>query len=203
MQATAVEIHRCESRTLRGQRWGSGERWAVLVHDEGQDLDGWAPLVGELGAAGVSVLALDLAGHGTSDDPWDPAGAPADIVAAMRFAQGEGATAMFLVGAGVGATAALVAAAQLEPEAIVALSPRAALDGVPPDAIRETRAPKLFVVGGADQAALAHTVDVYRRAIGWGLVEQPPVAEQGTDLLASEWSEQVAEKIVGFLRDYF
>jgi hypothetical protein len=201
--ATPIEIHRCENRTLRGQRWGRGERWAVVVHDEGQDLDSWTPLVGELLAADLSVLAYDLAGHGASDDPWEPSGAPADVVAAMRFAQAEAAVALFLIGAGAGATAGLVAASELEPQAIVALSPRAALDGVPPDAIRESRAPKLFVVGGDDEAALAHTVDVYRRVIGWGLVEQPPVAEQGTHLLTSAWGEQVAEKIVGFLRDYF
>lgn len=202
MPPTPVEIHRCESRVLRGVRWSGGEQWAVLVHDEGEDLDAWAPLVGELSAAGLSVLAIDLAGHGASDDPWEQSEAPADVLAAMQFARAGGAGALFLIGAGAGATAALAAAAEVEPQAIVALSPRAALDGVDPGTIRESRAPKLFIVGGGDEAALAHTVDVYRRAIGWGVVEQPPVPEQGTDLLTSEWAEQVAEKIVGFLRDY-
>jgi hypothetical protein len=203
MPPTPVEIHRCERRVLRGQRWGTGERWAVLVHDEGQDLDAWAPLVGELAAAGLSVFAFDLAGHGASDDPWLPSGAPSDVAAAFEHAEGEGATSVFLIGAGAGATAALVAAAEVSPHAIVALSPRSALGRIAPDAIRESRAPKLFVVGGTDEAALAHTVDVYRRVIGWGIVEQPPVADQGTDLLSSEWAEQITEKIIGFLRDYF
>jgi hypothetical protein len=38
--------------------------------------------------------------------------------------------------------------------------------------------------------------------LGWGVVEQPPIPDQGTDLLVSDWAEQVNEKIVGFLRDY-
>lgn len=203
MPPTPIEIHRCERRVLRGHFWRGGEAWAVLVHDEGEDLDAWAPLVSELSAAGLSVVAIDLAGHGASDDPWDPSLAPADVAATMRFALNEGAKAVFLIGAGAGASAALVAAVEVEPQAIVALSPRAALNGVDPEAIRESAAPKLFVVGGRDRTALAHTVDIYRRAIGWGLIEQPPVTEQGTDLLASDWAEQVGEKILAFLRDYF
>ena len=203
MAPTPIEIHTCESRALRGHLWRGGGHWAILVHDEGEDLDAWTPLVGELSADGLSVLAVDLAGHGASDDPWKPSLAPSDVAATMRFARNEGARSVFLIGAGAGATAALVAAVEVEPQAIVALSPRAALDGIDPEAIRESSAPKLFVVGGRDRSALAHTVDVYRRAIGWGVVEQPPVREQGTDLLASAWAEQVREKILAFLRDYF
>lgn len=201
-KAIPVEFRAPDGLLLRGHRHGDGARWAVLVHDEGQDLDAWGMLVGGLRGLGLCVLAFDLRGHGASDDPWDPRQAPADVLAALRFAESEGARSLYLIGAGLGATAALVAAAEHEVQALVALSPRAELSGVPRDAIREATAPKLFVVGGLDPVAAEQASDIYRRSIGWGLLESPPVEAQGTDLLASEWGEHVAEHTLAFLRDY-
>jgi pimeloyl-ACP methyl ester carboxylesterase len=198
-----LEIQTPERRVLRGQRWGAlGERWAVLVHEEGRDLDAWQGLLARLADLGLCTLAFDLAGHGASDDPWEPARLPTDLVTVLRFAESLGARRLYLIGAGVGATAALVAAGQVEVEAIVALSPRAGLPGVASEAIRATHAPKLVVVGGEDAAAAREAADVYRRSIGWGLLQSLPTEIQGTRLLESEWAGQVAENALSFLRDY-
>lgn len=198
-----MEFAAADGVALRGLRYGAGGRWAVLVHDEGRDLDCWRGLVGELcGELGLRVLVFDLRGHGASDDPWQPGKAPADVLAALRFAKSQGARSLYLVGAGLGATAALVAAGRHRVAAIVALSPRAELAGVASDAIRKTRAPKLLIVGGHDAAAAEQASEVYRRSIGWGLLESPPVAAQGTELLASDWGENVVEHVLLFLRDY-
>lgn len=174
----------------------------MLVHDEGQDLDAWKSLVPELAALGLSVLAFDLRGHGASDDPREPRLLPTDVVAALRLAESEGARSLYLIGAGAGGTAALVAAGLHEVQALVALSPRAELDGTSSDALREARAPKLFIVGGADPVAAAEASSVHRSSIGWSMLGSPPVEAQGTDLLASEWGENVAEHVLVFLNDY-
>jgi len=202
LRAAAVEFAATDGGVLRGLRYGEGERWVVLVHDEGHDLDAWKILVPELAALGLTVLAFDLRGHGTSDDPWEPRLLPTDVVAALRLARSEGARALYLVGAGAGATAALVAAGKLQVKALVALSPHAELDGIPPGALRESRAPKLFIVGGADPSAAAQASSVHRASIGWSVLAAPPVEAQGTDLLASEWGETVAEHVLVFLTDY-
>lgn len=187
---------------LRGHRSGVEKGWAVLVHDEGEDLDAWRPLVGELIGLGLSVLAFDLRGHGASDDPWEPRRALSDVLAAVRFARAAGARRLYLVGAGAGATAALAAGGRRKVEALVLYSPRTELDGISPEAFRATAAPKLIIVGGLDSAAAAAASEVLRRTIGWGVLESPPVEAQGTQLLASDWAEQVVEHTVGFLRDY-
>lgn len=202
MQARPVEIPADDGVLLRGQAWGDGERWALLVHDEGQDLDSWRALVGWLLGLELQVLAFDLRGHGASDDRWRPAKAPADVLAALRFAESKSARWLTLVGAGAGATAALAAAGHHEVQALVGLSPRARIDGVPADLLREARAPKLFVVGSLDPAAVAEAEDILKRSIGWSVLASPPVADQGTDLLSSEWAEQIVEHMLGFLRDY-
>ena len=187
---------------MRGNVYGTANDWAILVHDEGRDCDSWRPLVVPLAELGLRVLAFDLRGHGASDDPWQPARAPDDVLAAARFAESLGARAPVLVGAGVGATAALVAAGRGEARALVLLSPRAALAGVEQEAVRESNAPKLIVVGGHASGPPEEAAELYRRTIGWGLLQSPPVAEQGTDLLASVWGEHVLEHIVAFVRDY-
>lgn len=202
LRATAVEFAATDGAILRGLRYGEGERWVVLVHDEGRDLDAWKLLVPDLAALGLTVLAFDLRGHGASDDPWEPRLLPADVVAALRLARSEGARSLYLVGAGAGATAALVAAGKLQVKALVALSPHAELDGIRPDALRESRAPKLFIVGGEDAGAAAQASSVHRASIGWSVLAAPPVEAQGTDLLASDWGETVAEHVLVFLTDY-
>lgn len=174
----------------------------MLVHDEGRDCDSWRDFVVPLAGLELRVLAFDLRGHGASDDPWEPGRAPSDVLAALGFAESEGARSLVLVGAGAGATAALVAAGQLDVSAIVLLSPRAGLEGIDPDAVRESNAPKLIVVGGHGAGASEAAAELYRRTIGWGLLESPPVEEQGTDLIACAWGEHVLEHMVAFLRDY-
>jgi pimeloyl-ACP methyl ester carboxylesterase len=202
LRATPVEFAATDGAVLRGLRYGEGDGWVVLVHGEGHDLDAWKILVPELAALGLTVLAFDLRGHGASDDPWEPRLLPSDVLAALRLAGSEGARSLYLVGAGAGATAALVAAGEHEVQALVALSPHAELDGIPPDALRESTAPKLFIVGGADASAAAQASAVHRASIGWSVLGAPPVEAQGTDLLASDWAETVTEHVVVFLTDY-
>ena len=120
-----VEFAGPRALTLRGQRSGEGERWVVLVHGEGRDLDGWRPLAGWLADHGLSVLAFDLPGHGASDDPWEPALALPAVIAAIDFARSERSLPVHLVGEGVGGIAALAAAAEptRQVASIVAISP--------------------------------------------------------------------------------
>jgi len=203
MRPLPVEIHISERLVLRGERYGEkSERWAILVHEEGRDLDAWRGLAGTIVGLGCCVLAFDLAGHGTSDDPFEARRLPEDVLGVMRFAESEGARGLYLIGAGAGATAALAAAGRREVEAIVSLAPRAELDGLPGEAIRETVAPKLIFVGGEDPEAAAEAAEVHRSTIGWGVLQSFPTTTQGSALLESEWAEHVVETTVAVLRDY-
>jgi pimeloyl-ACP methyl ester carboxylesterase len=187
--------------TLRGQRSGEGDRWAVLVHGEGRDLDGWGPLAVRLADVGLSVLAFDLPGHGASDDPWEPALALPAVMAAIEFTRSASSQPVHLVGEGVGAIAALAVAADptRQVASIVALSPH------PDDRIaelveiREARAPKLIIVGSMSPRALEGAETVFRGAIGHCEMVKFPVAVQGTDLLAGDWGANATEKVLGHL----
>lgn len=191
-----------DSRVLRGELRGRPGRWVILVHDEGSDLDAWKPLYPHLPGFCECALAFDLRGHGASDDPWDASRAHLDVVAAIEFAMQRQAEKVIVVGAGVGASAALVAAGIASVGGLILLSPRPGLPGASDDDLRRSRAPKLLVAGGDDPECVGAAQRVHRLAIGWGSLMTPPVPEQGVSLLSSAWGAHVRETLQSFLRDY-
>lgn len=200
VKITATEFSTDDHLVLRGQRRGEGPRWVILVHDEGQDLDAWRELPGELARVGFTVLSFDLRGHGASDDPWNATAAVGDVLAAMSFAQTHGASAIGLVGSGVGATACLAAAGIRDPAALVAISARPATSAL--QAAQIVKCAKLFIVGSWDEDARRNAQELHNSSAGWSLLSLVPLPIQGTDLLESDWGESVRTSIEAFLRNY-
>jgi hypothetical protein len=201
-RARPVAFRAVDGSLLHGYSDGSGKRWLILVHNRGQNASAWSKLAPAFRQEGFKVLAFDLSRDDASRDSQQESRDPSDILAALRFARANGARSRYLIGAGSGATAALVAAGTSEVKALVLLSPRARLAGVPRDAIRLSRAPKLFIVGALDARAARQADDVFERSIGWALLRSLPVRAQGTELLATSWKDQILETILLFLRDY-
>lgn len=198
VQSTPVDFSSAGGRHLRGRLYGGGASWVILVHDEDQDSRAWRGLPKHLSAQGFRVLAFDLRGYGASNGPRDSGRVRADVGAALGFARSRGARRLYVIGAGVGAGAALVAASAYPIRAFVALSPRRSGRDNP----EQTRAPKLIFVGSLDDRAAAEADDVFRRSIGFATLNSTPVNVQGTELLRSAWGDDVRELIVMFLRDY-
>ena len=146
MSFEPVELAAGDGPVLRGECWVDGADWLVLFHDLGGDLDAWRPLIGLAAVRGWSVLALDLRGHGGSDDPWDAEKCPADVALAIAEARRRGASTVCVGGAGVSAIAALRAASDTELDALVLLSPGPVPDG-PRDTLRGPGISKLVVYG--------------------------------------------------------
>src|SRR4051812_16642691 len=70
----AIEWNLPTGQVIRGLRWGQGPDTVVLLHDPGSDLDAWETLPLEIARQlGIEAIAVDLPGHGLSDDPWNPA----------------------------------------------------------------------------------------------------------------------------------
>ena len=196
-----IEFRGPSTQVLRGLIFGTGERWAVLVHGEGQDLDAWRPLAHLLAGRELCVMAFDLPGHGASDAEWNPELAAASVMAAVDFARSAGARQIHLIGAEIGALTVLAAAAndRYQPDSIVALSPT--IDDRVADlpSLREARAPKLILVGSLDPVAIKAAEAVYRGAIGHCELTQFPVSSQGTELLAGDWGPHAREKVLAHL----
>jgi pimeloyl-ACP methyl ester carboxylesterase len=198
----AVEFVSVDDITLRGQLWPAGEDWVILVHDAGEDLDAWDDFPAELFGRGFTVLTMELRGHGLSDGPWLAEYADRDVEAALHYAAGHGAFTTTVIGAGVGATAALIAAGRVPVTSLALLSPRATLAGHAEEEMRRCVAPKLIVAGAADTAACEEAERLRALAIGWLLYVNVPGAEHGTALIAGTQATGVRQHILGSLYEH-
>jgi pimeloyl-ACP methyl ester carboxylesterase len=149
---TAVELVTSDGVTIRGTFVGGDEGEdhapgpvAVLVHQLGSTRAEWAPLVEALTRAPrVSVLAIDLRGHGESTrkgdatldfntfDDADWAKLEIDVAAAVALARERfEADRVVLVGSSIGSSAVIrVAAGDPSIAAVVAISPGRAYRGL-------------------------------------------------------------------------
>jgi pimeloyl-ACP methyl ester carboxylesterase len=191
----AVEIIASGRVTLRGEAWGAGDDWLVLLHDVGADLDAWRPLAGLAGERGLSMLALDLRGHGGSEGTWDERATELDVEAAAAFARVEGARTMCIAAAGISALASLRATPRVDPDALALFSP-GPIGKAGTEDLRAPGVAELVLVGARDPRADADAAAIRAASIGPALAVSLPTKRQGTDLLTEP---QAVNQLVYFL----
>jgi pimeloyl-ACP methyl ester carboxylesterase len=179
--------------SLGGIELGSGTAGVVLAHQSAADACSWLPYGAELAAAGYRVLAFDFAGNGASPAP--PAGDSLDknVLGASAFLRGEGAKNVVLMGAAMGAAAALVAAAEVSPPelpvaGVISLSSPLQYSRLNPLATAKTLAVPVLYIGGVNDAEQYQAVNgLYGATAGKAktiLVANSP--KHGADLLKAD-----------------
>lgn len=182
-----------ETGVVRGQFWPGNVNWVLLIHEPGGDLDAWGAVPLVFAEDGYSVLAIDLPGHGLSDDPWVPAQSAALLAATAHYAVDRGARKRFVIAAG---DLAAVTGLLPQVDGLIALSPT-------PLPLSPARTPpSLIFVGSGDRTAAARADAYFRASRGWAVVSSFAVAEQGVALYHGEWSAIALEQSLAFLRDY-
>ena len=200
--AEAIEVATPAGPVVRGQRWGEGSNVAVLIHAPDEDVDAWADFPLFLAGDSLMVVAVDLPGHGLSDDPWEPAHLVDSIRSVVDHVCDDGAKRVFMLAAGASISGALRAAVASDATALVALSPPDAEDDQTAADLRVSKLPKLLLVGAGQERALAAARRVFQRSAGWTVLSTLPTREQGTGLIVGPWGRQAREQILAFLRDY-
>jgi dienelactone hydrolase len=213
--ARTVRFQTDDGVTLAGAVVGSGPVGAVLVHEYPGPMCGWWPYAAYLARHGVRALLFDLRCFGLSECPQGGRGeATADVTAAMRALRHEGAHSIALVGASMGGAVAVVAAAQLHPDALVNLSGERDTAGLTPGiaanaaaAAPRVTSPALFVVARGDRyVPVADMRAVFRRAGSSTkrLIVLPATAGHGWGMLLgteAAWSP-LAAQVADFIRDH-
>jgi pimeloyl-ACP methyl ester carboxylesterase len=197
---------------LSGAIVGSGPVGAVLIHEYPRDLCGWWPYARYLSAHGVRTLLFDLRCFGNSPCPTGRGHATTDVAAAMAELGRRGARRVAVVGASMGGSIAVVAAAQLHPAALVDLSGERDTTSLTPGidanagtAARGVTAPALFVVARGDRyvsPADMRLVARRTRSATKRVIVLPPEAGHGWDMLfgtTSTWSP-LAATVAAFIR---
>ncbi len=177
----------------------------VLVHMLTRTKEDWRPLAERLQAAGITALAVDLRGHGQSEGSAAPAVAMAlDVRAALSWLAGRPEVttgAVAIVGASIGASLALLAAAEVPAvRGVALLSPASDYRGVRLDAAGRKYGPRpLLLVASSEDPYALRTV---RALAGDG----QPAHEQRISAVAAHGSHlldrdpDVATAVVDWLR---
>jgi alpha-beta hydrolase superfamily lysophospholipase len=195
-----LEVVMTDGAVLRGVRWPGADDGLVLVHDVGQDVDAWRPLVGPVVEAGFGIAAVDLRGHGASDGTWDPLRLDSDLQAIAAAARQAFGRRLAMGSAGLTGLAVLRLGFSPRPDAVILFSPGPLVNGEARQ-LRGEGISKLFLVGAEDRQRDAAVLELRNHSIGNAAIVSFPTRAQGTDLLNQDHQRQATEKILAFLRE--
>ena len=208
----AVSFEASDGVALDGRLFGDGTAGVVLAHMRPADQRSWYAFARRLADQGYLVLTFDFRGicpggeAGCSSGELEIPELWRDVVGATDFIRSEGATDVALVGASMGGTASLVAAAQegTDPEVVVTLSAPISIEGLvaDPTLLQQVSANKLFIAGVGDAAAAGDAEELYATAPPPKRVEIVPADDHGTDLLTGSRGEEVRRTIETYLAQF-
>jgi pimeloyl-ACP methyl ester carboxylesterase len=208
----AVSFESRDGVELEGRLFGEGAAAVVLSHMLPADQRSWFDYAGRLAEQGYLVLTYDFRGYcpggdgGCSQGERDISSIWRDVLGAVDLVRSRGANRVVLVGASMGGTASLVAAAEegVDVEAVVSLSAPVSIEGLVADAplLQRIVAGKLFIAGVGDATAAAAAEELYATSPPPKRVEIVPADDHGTDLLTGAQAETVKRLIETTLAQY-
>lgn len=185
--ADGVEL---EGRLFEAEGASAG---VVLAHMRPADQSSWFDDADTLADDGYRTLTFNFRGYcpggdaGCSQGQTEFASLWRDVQAAVRYLRSTGIPRVAVIGASMGGTAALVAAAQpgARINAVATLSAPITIDGLTasPEVLVTATAAKLFVAGNADGAAAGDAQAMYDGSVPPKRLEIEPTGDHGTDLL--------------------
>ena len=189
---------------LEGEVRGAGEVGVVLAPGYDEDRSTMAELADVLADRGYRTLAFDFRGTGGSGGELDVGLAPGDLSAAIAELRARGAQEVFVIGAGTGGSAALIAAPEepAELRGIVTLSAPASFLELEVTGIERVEEPKLFFAAEGDGSAQATAQALFEAAPPPKRVEVLVGSDNGAAILQGREAEEVRTLILGFLRTY-
>jgi pimeloyl-ACP methyl ester carboxylesterase len=187
---------------LDGRVFGDGDTGVVLAHMRPADQTSWFPLATKLAASGeYTVLTFDFRGFGASTGDKEFDRVDTDLQAALRYMREElGRRRVFLVGASMGGSAALIVAAREPVAGVVSISSPALLQEVDAlSVVSRISSPKLFIASDDDLNAERSLEQFWQQATEPKEREVYDGDAHGTDLFASEVAPHFERRIIDFL----
>jgi predicted alpha/beta-hydrolase family hydrolase len=203
---TEVRFATEDGLTLSGRLYGTGSSAVLLSHMYPADQTSWDAQALRLAGEGYSVFTFDFRGYGESQGPKDIKYLDRDVSAAVMHLRSAGATEVVLVGASMGGTACLKAAAQLQtlssirvagvatfsaPVEFMGLSAR--------EAVPNIVLPMLFVAAEGDVGAEGAR-ELQQLSGGRGDLQILPGSDHGTDFFSGPRATDAWRLLLGFVQ---
>jgi dienelactone hydrolase len=210
----AVSFTTADGVEIDGRLFGDpgSSAGVVLAHMQPADQTSWYGFAETLADEGYRALTFNFRGYcpggeaGCSGGETDQAQLWQDVEAAAGFLRSEGVPRVGAIGASMGGTAALVAAAQPGSRIgdVATLSAPMSIGGlsVTPQQLSSTSAAKLFVAGNGDAVAADAAQKLYDLSIPPKRVEIFPSEDHGTDLLEGNQGPNVRQLLLRWLAQF-
>lgn len=184
--------------TLEGRLFGSGSEFVVLAHMRPATMDSWFSFAESLASEGYSALAFNFRGYGASDGKGFQV--DTDVVAAVDHARSLGAEKVFVIGASMGGTGAVAAAAVRPVGAVVTLSAPARFEGVDAVAAAANVTVPILLIAGEDNPPYGEEAEqIAAAAAGPTDVRIVPSSAHGTNLL-SDMGDPIKNLILNWFK---
>lgn len=208
----AVSFPSADGITLEGRLLGEGSVGIVLSHMRPSDQTSWWDFAKDLADRGYLVLSYDSRGYcpggvaGCSAGEQDLGEIWRDVVGAIGYVRSRGASRVALIGASMGGTASLMAAAQdgVQVDVVVTLSAPMDFEGMDltPDVLTRVSAAKLFIAGTGDDSAAEDAQTLYAMSPPPKRVQILTTDDHGTDILIGNQSGPARTLILTHLEQY-
>jgi dienelactone hydrolase len=219
-QRSEVWFEAADSTRLSGVVLGQGRTGVILAHQRWFNLCSWMPFARHLAEQGYRVLAFDFRGFGASSTPRGVAGRSLDldVAAGVEYLHRQGVDQVVLIGASMGATAALMDAAHSQKDgsgrvaAVISISgPSRFYEMDVGLAVKRMRVPVLFIASSEEGSYARAAKLLYGRAgsrskrmvivpgrtHGIGLLEEGANAAQIRELVTTFIEEHTAAGTAG------
>jgi len=193
----AVSFPTADGLTLQGRRFGEGATFVVLAHMKPASMESWFPFAVVLADHGYSALAFDFRGYGNSEG--EGFAVDVDTIAAIDEATRLGAETVYAIGASMGGTGAIAAAAERPVAGVATLSAPTRFQGVDAaGAAARVLAPMLLVAAAGNDGYVAQAKEIARHAAGDAQVVALSGSRHGTDMFRDHGGE-LTDLLLGFL----
>jgi len=206
--ATPLYFHDAKGTKLAGAVLGTGRTGVVLAHMSDGEVCGWVAYATELRTAGYRVMIFSFQGYGESGSGAAGGTLTDNVLGAAAYLRQQGVTSVAYVGASMGGTSVLAAAAQAPPPAaVVSLSGPGLYEGVDAaGAVPKLTVPVLYVAAEDDTSFVddARTMNAATPASVPHRLKIVPGDDHGLDMLNPDAPEAptVRQEITTFLRTH-
>lgn len=204
--ASAVQITTADGLSLDARLWDRGRAQLVIyLHEFREDQSAWWGEASQA-ASHASALTLDFRGHGESEGEHDDVeGMVHDVEAAIAFAREQGFRRVMLVGAGMGAAVAIVAAVEVPDVTVVGLSAPADFDVMDTVAVVELIADRVRLIAMREDISAADSLHRFRSLpnVDSTTARLYPGRGHGVEILDGTSGREVRERFDTLLTEFW
>ena len=195
-----VQFSASDGTLLRGHHYGTSDITVILAHMSDSDQDAWKEFAVRLNGQGYAAFSFNFRGFKPSKGKKETQEFDGDLEGAIEYLESQGTKKLFIIGAGMGGTAAIKVAAHRDINGIVAISAPFEIDGLSAeDEVKLVSGAKLFLAAEGDKSAQHSAGAFYHASKPPRLFESFVGSEHGMDLLYGRHAVNVQQRIIEFI----